>query len=243
MTDLTLYLAFYGFVACACLGLAWPLARKRRVSPMICLLCFVGAVSLVSMAPSFLGVWFGNWNWLGKILSVACSLLALRVFRLSAKEAGLTMPRTGRAWLISLAGIVAALAFEVARSVITGDVHLATDTETFAFQATMPGIDEELCFRGVDLALLMRAFPVPRSGLPVWFLPMAITTIMFIAGHMVAFHGGVPLVMWKDPLLDALPIGALLGLLRIATGSLVGPVLAHNAANLGNHLTSLWYRQ
>lgn len=242
MTDLALYLAFYGFVACACLGLAWPLARERRVSPMICLLCFVWAVSLASMTPSFLGIWFGNWNWLGKILSVACSLLALRVFRLSAKEAGLTMPRTGRAWLISLAGIVAAFAFEVARSVMTDDVHLTTDAETLAFQATMPGIEEEVCFRGVELALLMRAFPIPRPGLPVWFLPVAIMTIMFTAGHMVAFHDGVPLVMWKDPLLEVLPMGVLLGLLRIATGSLAGPVLVHNAANLGNHLTSLWYR-
>lgn len=169
-----------------------------------------------------------------------CSLAALPLFSLTTAEVGLVPPCERRGWKICIAGICFAFVFEIVHSVLSGDIHLPTDAETFAFQATMPGLDEELSFRGIEMALLARAFPTPRFGLPVWLIPLIITTVIFTAGHMIIFEHGTLSVMWKDPLIEVLPMGLLLGLLRISTGSLIAPLLSHNAANLGNHLTSWW---
>jgi membrane protease YdiL (CAAX protease family) len=87
----------------------------------------------------------------------------------------------------------------------------------------MPGLAEEVAFRGVLLAAAERAAPAARrvAGVPV-SIGAALLTATF-----VGLHGFGP-----GTLVSVLP-GALLYLwLRLRTGSLIAPVIAHNLWNL-----------
>jgi hypothetical protein len=87
----------------------------------------------------------------------------------------------------------------------------------------MPGLAEELAFRGVLLAAADRAAPAARvvAGVPVT-LGAAILTMAFVGLH--GFGVGM--------LVSVLP-GALLYLwLRLKTGSIIVPIVAHNLWNL-----------
>jgi hypothetical protein len=94
---------------------------------------------------------------------------------------------------------------------------------TWLFVATMPGLAEEVAFRGVLLAAAERAAPAARvvAGVPV-SLGAALLTAAFVGLH--GFGVGM--------LVSVLP-GSLLYLwLRLRTGSLLVPVVAHNLWNL-----------
>lgn len=106
----------------------------------------------------------------------------------------------------------------------------AVPTETWLFQASLPGLVEETVFRGVLLALADRAL-APRwprwnvGGAPIgpgglW------VTLLFVALHGASVH----------TLTGVLPAALLYLWLRARTGSLVAPILAHNAWNLSVYL-------
>jgi hypothetical protein len=98
----------------------------------------------------------------------------------------------------------------------------------------MPGIDEEPFFRGVFLTLLSRAFQQRWNLLGAEIAPGAlIVTFVFAAGHgLTVQHGRLHLEVLLFGLTGALGFGLLW--IRQRTGSLLLPVLAHNAINVGN---------
>ena len=110
--------------------------------------------------------------------------------------------------------------------------------ETIAYQATMPGLEEEPAFRGIFMALLARGYTVVRFGLPVWTLPVAITTLQFTMGHVVTIEHGHP-GLAIGAALFVLPIGLLLALIRVASSSLLGSVVTHNAVNVAGYVAAL----
>ena len=106
--------------------------------------------------------------------------------------------------------------------------------ERLAFQATMPGLDEELFFRGLLLALLLKAFDERWSlfGAPVGPAAAAIT-FFFAAGHGLAVaNGALHFDLASFLITGALGFGLLW--LRQRTGSLVAPILVHNLLNVGS---------
>lgn len=106
--------------------------------------------------------------------------------------------------------------------------------ERLLFQGLMPGLDEELVYRGILLALFARAFPPGReiAGARIGVADIAVT-FLFAAGHgLYVAHDG--LILGWHGLIEAGVIGSALVWLRRRTGSLIAPVLAHNLANLGD---------
>ena len=111
------------------------------------------------------------------------------------------------------------------------DFHLAgVPMETWLYQATLPGLAEETAFRGVLLALLDRAYAARKRllGVGLGWGGAAITLVF------VALHGVTP-----GTLLGVLPASVLYLWLRLRTGSLVLPVLVHNAWNLSVYVAHL----
>ena len=102
--------------------------------------------------------------------------------------------------------------------------------ETWLYQASMPGLVEELLFRGVLLALLDRAFVARRkvsasrsAGVRRW------SRLVFLALHGVRI----------GHLTGVLPAALLFLWLRQLTGSLVMPIAVHNLWNLSVHAAHL----
>ena len=235
---LTIALPLLG-VGLFALVLRFAFREQVRFAPLatalLCVLLYwvavVGGAELQSAIPALAGL---KWNWVGKLVAIAATLLLILIMPgVDAGSAGLTLAqrRGSLPGVLLCAALMCALAWGVEAWAADG-----TDTsiERLAFQATMPGIDEELFLRGLLLALMMRAFDERWSlaGAPMGPAAAAIT-FLFAAGHGLAVVDGA---LHLDGL--SFVITGLLGFgllwLRQRTGSLVAPVLVHNLLNVGS---------
>ncbi len=215
-------------------ALACPLARRRRLRYLGWLVAFILADDFVLLMPLLLNWKVGHWNWIGKVLSI---LFGLTVAKLcfSAAETGLRLPRSRAAILWSLAAVLGAVAIISVPSILADGSP--TNLETIAYEATLPGLDEELAFRGIGLALLLRMFSAGPDDRRARVIALLVTSLWFTAVHVVQLQDGQLLVSWSR-VLDVFPVGAWLALVRLRSGSLLGGVLAHNAANTASEIIS-----
>lgn len=207
-------------------------AFDRRIT-LLCALgsaVYLGLDDLVTGLPATirsLDVLGGHWNWTGKLLSLGLSALAIRALKLRPEAVGITFRwRNGRLGLI-------VLAFFVVWGASLGLLFKpgARDPETLAFQATMPGLAEELVYRGILPAILLRR--MASKEMP-WLVILA-TAVAFGAWHGLRISGGQ---FGFDGMSALFPfLGSILGgWLRFKTRSLVFPIAGHGLANLAFHL-------
>jgi membrane protease YdiL (CAAX protease family) len=233
MDALIFAIAFAGAAAVVFLAAA---SADRKVTVAFALLgaLYLGLDDVVTGLASASAVFSlpgADWNWVGKIFSLLLSALVIVALRLSPEAVGLTLKqnhkKVGIAALVLLAiwGTCLGLLFKPGPA----------DVETLAFQATMPGIAEELVYRGICPAILLgliyRRAPVP--GTP-WAVILA-TSIVFGIWHGLGYSGGS--FTW-DTLSALIPfVGSIpAGWLRFKTGSLLVPVLGHGIANVAFHV-------
>ena len=208
------------------LGLAF--ARRRRLRPIGWLVAYIIADDTVALVPLLLGWNFGRWNWIGQGASLLFALVVTRLY-FSNEEVGLRLPRSRSAVLWTIAGIVGALVVATLPAIM-GPVT-RPDTETFLYEATLPGPVEELVFRGVGLALLLRAFSEEgKAGRRAQLIASLVTALWFTSGHVFHLEHGQLDVRWIR-MLDVFPMAICYVVVRLRSGSLLGGILAHNAAN------------
>ena len=171
----------------------------------------------------------GNWNWQGKALALGGSLLIAATAWFGWRRTGITFnqgaaPRCAT-WLV-IAGAV--LAFVVVGLVFPNE---PVNANTLAFQATMPGLEEEVFYRGILLLALNEAFTKRWrvAGVSVGWAAL-LTTILFGCAHAVSYsESGFTFDLFPF-LVTALPALVLVWL-RERTGSVVWPIVVHNIAN------------
>ena len=171
--------------------------------------------------------WPSDWNWEGKTLAIALSLTVALI--LGARRTGLTLKqdRKGLPGALVLCGALIAVFLALA----LWSPNAPINVDELAFQLTMPGLDEELFYRGVLLLMFNGAFA--RSwrifGAPMGWGAL-ITSVAFGLAHALGYSDGG---FTFDALSMALTGGPALLLvwLREKTGSLLLPVLMHNFAN------------
>ena len=172
-----------------------------------------------------------KWNWSGKILSLLLSALIMTALRISPTAAGLTLKqshkRIGAAALVLFALWGACLGYIFK----PGEANL----ETLLFQASMPGLAEEIVYRGICPAILLGLIGrrAPVSGIP-WSVILA-TSAAFGIWHGLGYSGGS---FSFDAMSALFPmVGSIAGgWLRFKTGSLLVPILAHGVANVAFHI-------
>lgn len=179
-----------------------------------------------------------QFNWSGKVIAIALTLTMMVVFfRNDRKEVGLTLRQEAGSIVPSLVVAIALCCFSWGIRWIFGG-GATPSAERLIYQATMPGLDEELFYRGLLLALFLRAFQDRMMIAGAVMGPAAIvTTFLFAAGHALAFRQGELIF---DPII--LGFTAVLGLgfiwIRQRTGSLLLPVIVHNVINFGGSFMS-----
>lgn len=192
-------------------------------------ICLTRAYGLL---PDLIG---GAWNWQGKLLALAATLVVSALPAFGWRRAGLTIrqdPGSLKAAL-PVAALYCAVFVALAVAFPAGEAR----GEDVAFQLTMPGLEEEPFYRGVLLLALDRAFTGRKRLLGVdWGWGAVLSCLLFGMAHAFGFrHGGFsfePVAM----ALTALP--ALIAVwLRLRTGSLLLPVLLHNFGNAFSLLT------
>lgn len=178
------------------------------------------------LVPDVIG---GAWNWQGKVLALAATLAIAALPAFGWRRAGLTLAQAPGSWraAISVAALYCAFFIAIALA-FQGD---AADAETIAFQLTLPGLEEEPFYRGLLLLALDRAFTGRRRILGVdWGWGALLSCWLFGMAHAFGYADGA---LAFDPVtmaLTALP--AFLAVwLRLRTGSVLLPILLHNAGN------------
>lgn len=206
----------------------WTSKERRWVWAAL----FLGLLALDDLAVTLpyafraLDVGGGEWNWTGKVLSIAWATLFLAFGPLSFRAAGATLhQRSGsvRPALLATLALTAA-SFGIGAAFGGGPFG----AETLAFQLTMPGIAEELVYRGVFIALLHRALP-SAEGVARWW-PLFITAVAFGLWHGLSVDEGQIGFDWLSASFPFIG-GLAYGWLRERTGSILVPTLAHNVGN------------
>ncbi len=175
-----------------------------------------------------------QWNWSGKIYSLAVSVAVLLALQIKPSAAGITFKQKNlKASLIALGlFIIWGLSLGLLFNPPTPSV------ETIAFQGLMPGLSEELVYRGIAPAILLGFIRgrEPEEGIP-WTV-VFITAIMFGVWHGLGYsNAGFSF----DVMSASFPfIGAIAGgWLRFNSGSLLFPILVHAVANVVFQLAPL----
>lgn len=173
-----------------------------------------------------------RWNWTGKLLVIGAALAYWRATGLSRFQVGLTWRQREGSTLPAFAMIALLCAFAWTLEAFQAD---GTDLSAarLLFQGIMPGLDEELVFRGILLAFFVQTFAQGReiAGASFGWTGVAVT-FLFAAGHGLYVINGEVVANWR-PIAITGTLGAGLFWLRTRTGSLVAPVVAHNLLNFG----------
>lgn len=173
----------------------------------------------------------GGWNWEGKLVALALALAAIFLLRLDRAAIGWQgVQRNARSTWIAVSLLVA-LSASLGFVLRPG----APDGESLAFQGLMPGLVEELAYRGIAPALLLGAAApqAGRDGTP-WRVVLA-TGLLFGLWHGLSVDGGQPRFDWMPAVLPLVG-GLAYGWLRFHAGSLLPVMLAHAGGNLAFYL-------
>lgn len=183
----------------------------------------------------------GNWNWSGKLLAIIGSIVFYYLFRSKFREndfltlvqkQGSVKPTVVVTLLVLIVGLLSAY-------FLFGQSGLSM--ETLGFQLTMPGIDEEIAFRGIMMGLLISAlkpnitFGKINLGNPsVW-----ITAILFGLIHALNFGDSWRLTMDWIYFSYTFLLGCIWGWMVIKSRSILMPLISHNSTNFFGSLITI----
>jgi len=211
---------------------AWH-SRTRRWN----LLLFVAALVVLDVAlveiPRVDGFQHLHWSWQECILSTAWPfLLVALVPGISLVSVGVTS-RFRPGWLKPsiIAGL---LALAVPAVFFILGVHKKLDAQGWAFLLIMPGLAEELVFRGVYQSLLNRVFGKPwRLANAEFGWGLIITAILFAASNgLVAVDPQLHARIVLHAAIAPVMLSFISGWVRERTDSVWPSVFGHNLSNL-----------
>jgi membrane protease YdiL (CAAX protease family) len=215
-------------------------ARQRGRDVSLRSFVRLAAFFFVSLALTRLGpFWtFIKSPWQAMVLEAACALAFIFATR-SVARAGLASRISPRAWSSSLVVTGAMLLIVVARSHLirllgVGAVAASPIMlEYVIYQLTMPGIAEELSYRGVIQPGLNASLGRPWEILGArvgW--GWVITSLVFWGTHAFRVDPTMHLSFYWPTLTMQLIAGFVFGWIRERSGSVFPPMLTHNLVNV-----------
>jgi membrane protease YdiL (CAAX protease family) len=227
----------FALLAFAVFAVLRPFDKRLVLSGGLLFAAYLGlddlATSLQQVSPVF--NWLGGrWNWEGKLYSLALAAIVMFVLDLRAREVGLTLAQRNLGVcllaVLGLTALSAGLGFVFRPGMPDGG--------TLLFQATMPGLAEELAYRGIAPAILLALFH--GRGVPdkVPWVVVLIAAIPFGVWHGWGYSDSG---FSFDPMSALFPFigGIAYGWLRFKSGSLLLPVIAHGLGNCAFYLASV----
>lgn len=171
-----------------------------------------------------------RWNWAGKTAECILALLFVCTTLLTKKEIGLSFTVKHSKKIISFIAALLLVTFVI--QYFTNGFKNVKGIETFYFQLLMPGIAEELVFRGILLGLLNKAY---NKRFFIWKTPIGwgvlITAVLFGLVHSFNFgsHNFDFNILY---FLSTFTMGLLLAVIKEKSQSLLPGIICHNLFNL-----------
>lgn len=167
-----------------------------------------------------------NWNWTGKLMALGVGLIF--VFLIGRKRCGLTLQHnSGSGIAVLVCAVLTGVA--IVSALIWGGGP--GSPESIAFRLTMPGLEEEVFYRGALLASLSLAFPIRWTVFGVETTPaFFLNSLIFgmVHGVWISSSG---LGFTTGAVVFSTVSGLVFTWLRERTGSLLLPMYMHNAWN------------
>jgi hypothetical protein len=192
------------------------------------LIVLTNRFSSLQIIPNTIWEGFLICGWSGKLYSIVVMVMLLFLTRkvFSKEESGFTFRQTPSsilpACIVTL--LLAAWALLVGVSSPKGKF----DLPTLAYLAIMPGLNEELVYRGILLAILIRILP---GNLKLWGTPLGwgiiVASLLFGLLHGFWVDKDLTVHIELIALRNAVISGLIFAWLRARSGSLVMPVIAH----------------
>lgn len=176
----------------------------------------------------------GSWNWDGKIYGIVCGIAIYFIFRRQLSNNNFFTLKQDKAGLKSALKVAIAILTIAILGGVVNDREF--NIETLLFQISMPGIDEEIMYRGVLLGLMCSAL---RAGGAAWRNPaIIINAVLFGLVHSLSLGDGALQFnsvnfMWTGLL------GYGFGYITIKTRSILIPMLTHNLYNFTLNLLAM----
>ena len=176
----------------------------------------------------------GSWNWDGKIYGVICGVVAYFVFRRQfADNNFFTLKQNKEGLKSALKVVIAILSIAILGGIVNDNDF---NPETLLFQISMPGLDEEIMYRGVLLGLMCSAL---RAGGATWRNPaIIINAVLFGLVHSLSL-GDCALQFNSVNFMWTGLLGYGFGYITIKTRSILIPMLTHNLYNFTLNLLAM----
>ncbi|MCG1036253.1 CPBP family intramembrane glutamic endopeptidase [Polaribacter sargassicola] len=172
-----------------------------------------------------------NWNWDGKIYTIICSILFLLFYKkYQLKDYFLTFKQENKFFKKGVIIIISLLIFKITLMFFAPNKLL--NWETLFYQFSMPGLDEEIAYRGIMLGLLTKILKYKNLILnsSVW-----ITAILFGFAHGLSLSKEFSIIFNIYPFLITMFYGLIWGWITIKSGSVLLALISHNLGNgMGN---------
>lgn len=177
-----------------------------------------------------------SWNWDGKIYGIICGILFYFLFRKFFLENDFfTLKQNKENFKPALIGSISVVLLSTIIWFLLGNSEF--NLETLVFQISLPGIDEEIMFRGIFLGLLATALKdkIYLLGNP----SILLTAILFGFTHALTLD--------KNYSIDFNPIyfiqtgfaGYIWGWITIKSRSILLAILSHNFSNFFGTLSTM----
>lgn len=180
----------------------------------------------------------GNWNWSGKIFAILSSMLLLLVYRkFKLKDYYLTVKQNQ---IFIKQGIIIVGLLLLVGSIMS--FFLSTpkewNLETILFQLSMPGIDEEIAYRGIMLGLLTKILKpeIKLYKLSIGNPSILITAVLFGLAHGFFLTDSYGINFKVYPFIITTIKGLIWGWITIKSGSILLALISHNLGNLTDKL-------
>ena len=205
----------------------------RVLGIVVCYFIY-NAVLTVQFQFDCLNIIHGNWNWDGKIYGIVCGVAMYFLFRRQFADNNFFTLRQDKAGMKSALKVVIAIMCVSLLGGIVNDKEF--NLETLLFQLSMPGIDEEIMYRGVLLGLMCSAL---RAGGATWRNPaIIINAILFGLVHALSLGDGALQFSTVNFIWTGI-LGYGFGYITIKTRSIVIPMLTHNLYNFTLNLLAM----
>ncbi|WP_392447085.1 CPBP family intramembrane glutamic endopeptidase [Capnocytophaga canis] len=217
------------------------LKEKSKIS-FIRLLIFVGcyvAYQLFLVLPSINAVFDvieSRWNWEGKALGIICGISCYFIFRRYFHENDFFTLKQNRENLKpTLIVAVGVVLLSVVVWFLLGKSEF--DMETLAFQISLPGVDEEIMFRGILLGLLASSLKEKTTfvGNP----SVLLTAILFGLMHSLTLDKNYAIDFESIYFIQTTFAGYLWGWITLKSRSILLAILSHNFSNFFGTLATM----
>lgn len=205
----------------------------RVLSVVVCYFIYNAALTMQFQFDG-LNIIHGNWNWDGKIYGIVCGVVMYLLFRRQFADNNFFTLKQNKDGLKSALKVAIAIMCVSLLGGIVNDKEF--NLETLFFQISMPGLDEEMMYRGVMLGLMCSAL---RTGNAAWRNPaIIINAILFGLVHALSFSDGGLQVNAMNFVWTGI-IGYSFGYIAIKTRSILIPMLTHNLYNFTLNLLAM----